>query len=340
MKTLFDETRIGTMRLRNRLVRSATWEAMADDAGRPTPRLLEVYRELAKGGIGLAITSATLIAQDASGLPGMLSLYDDASVPAFASLASAVHENGCPVVQQITIVGTGGAWWTPGSVSKEDLRHIIGLFADAAARSQRAGFDGVQVHSGHGYFISQFLNARKNTRTDEYGGSVENRTRFIVEIVEAIRTRTGPSFNILVKINCSDFEKDDGVWDACRAACRILADRGITAIEVTGGATGKLDPAWAGYDESVFRDYAAEIAKSVDVPVILVGLNRSAPVLVKLLETTRIGYFSLSRPLLREPDLPKIWTAHPDQPAACTSCDACREHPEDGISCPFRDDPV
>lgn len=333
MKTLFDPTRIGTMRLKNRLVRSATWEAMADETGRPTPRLIEVYRELAAGGVGLVITSATLIAKDASGLPGMLSLYDDASVPAFATLAAAVHENGCPVVQQLTIVGTGGAWWTPGSVSEEDIRHVIRLFADAAARSQQAGFDGVQVHSGHGYFISQFLNAKKNTRTDAYGGSVENRSRFLVEIVEAIRARTGPSFNILVKINCSDFEKDDGVWDACR----ILADRGISAIEVTGGATGKLDPAWTGYEESVFRDYAAEIAKSVDIPVILVGLNRSAPVLVKLLETTRIGYFSLSRPLLSEPDLPNIWKAHPNQPAACTSCDTCREQP-DGNVCPFREE--
>jgi 2,4-dienoyl-CoA reductase-like NADH-dependent reductase (Old Yellow Enzyme family) len=333
MKTLFDPTRIGTMRLKNRLVRSATWEAMADETGRPTPRLIEVYRELAAGGVGLVITSATLIAKDASGLPSMLSLYDDASVPAFATLAAAVHENGCPVVQQLTIVGTGGAWWTPGSVSEEDIRHVIRLFADAAARSQQAGFDGVQVHSGHGYFISQFLNAKKNTRTDAYGGSVENRSRFLVEIVEAIRARTGPSFNILVKINCSDFEKDDGVWDACR----ILADRGISAIEVTGGATGKLDPAWTGYEESVFRDYAAEIAKSVDIPVILVGLNRSAPVLVKLLETTRIGYFSLSRPLLSEPDLPNIWKAHPNQPAACTSCDTCREQP-DGNVCPFREE--
>jgi len=336
MKTLFDETTVGTMHLKNRLVRSATWEAMADEAGRPTPRLLEVYRDLARGGIGLVITSATLIAKDASGLPGMLSLYDDESVPAFAALAAAVHGNGCPVIQQITIVGTGGAWWTPGSVSKEDIRHVIRLFADAAARSQQAGFDGVQVHSGHGYFISQFLNAKKNTRTDAYGGSVENRTRFLVEIVEEIRARTGPSFTILVKVNCSDFEKDDGVWDACRAACRTLADRGISALEVTGGATGKLDPAWTGYDESVFRDYAAEIAKSVDIPVILVGLNRSAPVLVKLLETTRIGYFSLSRPLLREPDLPNIWKEHPNQPAACTSCDTCREQP-DGNVCPFRE---
>jgi len=337
MKTLFDVTSIGTMHLKNRFVRSATWEAMADESGRPTPRLLEVYRELAKGGVGLIITSATTIARNATGLPGMLSLYDDASVPAFAALASAVRENVCPVVQQLTIVGTGGAWWTPGAVTKEDLRRVTGLFADAAARSQQAGFDGVQVHSGHGYFISRFLNAKKNPRTDEYGGTAENRARFLAEIVEAIRARTGPSFSILVKINCSDFEEDDGVWDACRAACTTLPGRGITAIEVTGGSTGKLDPPVGGYDESVFRDYAAEIAASVEVPVIMVGLNRTPALMQKILDTTRIGYFSLARPLLREPGLPSTWKDHPDHPAACTSCDACREHPEDGISCPFRE---
>ena len=338
METLFDETSIGTMRLKNRLVRSATWEAMADDTGRPTPRLLEVYRELAAGGIGLVITSATLIAKDATGLPGMLSLYDDASVPAFAALAAAVHDNGCPVVQQLTIVGTGGAWWSPGSVSEEDIRHVIRLFADAAARSQQAGFDGVQVHSGHGYFISQFLNAKKNTRTDAYGESVENRARFLVEIVEAIRARTGPSFTIFVKINCSDFEEDDGVWDACRAACRTLATQRISAIEITGGVSGTpFPPAGLPYQESVFRDYVAEIARTTDVPVILVGLNRTPSVMTDLLNTTGIGYFSLSRPLLREPDLPDTWKDYPGQPTACTSCDACREHTEDGISCPFRE---
>ncbi|MFA5237032.1 MAG: NADH:flavin oxidoreductase [Methanoregula sp.] len=338
MKTLFDETVIGTMRLKNRLFRSATWEAMADKTGRPTPRLIEVYRDLAKGGVGLVITSATTIAQDATGLPGMLSFYDDASVPTFAALAAAVHENGCPVVQQLTFVGAGGSWWTPGGTSQEDLRYVIRLFADAAARAQQAGFDGVQVHSGHGYFASQFLNAKKNTRSDAYGGSVENRARLLAEICDAIRARTGPSFNIMVKINCSDFEEEDGVWDACRAACRILAGQGISAIEVTGGTTGRLDPTGMAYDESVFRDYAAEIANDVDVPVILVGLNRTPGVLQELLETTRIGYFSLSRPLLREPDLPQIWKTHPDQPAACTSCDSCRVHPEGGISCPFREE--
>jgi 2,4-dienoyl-CoA reductase-like NADH-dependent reductase (Old Yellow Enzyme family) len=337
MKTLFDETRIGTMRLRNRLVRSATWEAMADETGRPTPRLIGLYRELAAGGVGLVITSATLIAPGATGLPGMLALNDDFSIAAFRALSAAVHDNGSPVVMQLTHVGTDGAWLTPGNTSAEDLKQISRLFGDAAFRAQQAGFDGVQVHSGHGYFISQFLSAKKNARTDGYGGTAENRARFLAEITEEIRARTGKDFSILVKINCSDFEDNDGVRDACRCACKTLATQGIGAIEITGGVSGNpFPPAGLPYEESVFRDYAAEIANTVSVPVILVGLNRTPAVLQGLLETTGIGYFSLSRPLLREPDLPDIWRKSPGRPAACTSCDACRAQP-DGNVCPFRE---
>ncbi|MDD1694492.1 MAG: NADH:flavin oxidoreductase [Methanoregula sp.] len=337
MKTLFDETSIGTMRLRNRLVRSATWEAMADETGRPTPRLIGLYRELAAGGVGFVITSATLIAPGATGLPGMLAINEDSSIAAFRSLSAAVHNNGSPVVMQLTHVGTNGTWLTPGSTSQEDLHHIVRLFGDAASRAQQAGFDGVQVHSGHGYFISQFLNAKKNTRTDEYGGTAGNRARFLAEIASEIRARTGKDFPILVKINCSDFKGDDGVWDACRCACHTLAAQGISAIEITGGVSGtSFPPAGLAYQESVFRDYATEIARTMDVPVILVGLNRTPSVMTELLNTTGIGYFSLSRPLLRQPDLPNIWQNNPDRPAACTSCDACREQ-SDGNVCPFKE---
>lgn len=238
---------------------------------------------------------------------------------------------------QLTHVGTNGTWLTPGNTSKEDLQQIVRLFGDAASRAQQAGFDGVQVHSGHGYFISRFLSAKKNARTDEYGGTAENRVRFLAEIIEEIRARTGKNFAILVKINCSDFEDNDGVWDACRCACSTLAAQGIGAIEITGGVSGNpFPPAGLQYEESVFRDYAAAIANTVSVPVILVGLNRTPAILQGLLETNGIGYFSLSRPLLRQPDLPNLWRKNPDMPSACTSCDMCRNQP-DGNTCPFRE---
>jgi 2,4-dienoyl-CoA reductase-like NADH-dependent reductase (Old Yellow Enzyme family) len=340
MRSLFDTTRMGTMELRNRLVRSATWEGMADENGHVTPRLLEVYRELAEGGIGLVITSATIIEKDGVRIPGMLSIADEAAIPGFRELAETVHTAGSPVVMQLTTIGTCGEHLTPESLTRDELRLVIRDFGDAACRAEQAGIDGVQVHSGHGFFISQFLNQHKNTRADEYGGPVENRIRFLTEICDEIRARTRPSFNLLVKINCSDLNEphgNDSVWEACQAACRALAERGLTGIEITGGASGALHPPKeVPYVESIFRDYAAGIARMVDIPVILVGLNRSPQVLRGILAVTRIGYFSLARPLLRQPDLPLIWEKNPNEPSACTSCDSCRGQ-EGGNFCPFRE---
>ncbi|WP_321505758.1 NADH:flavin oxidoreductase [uncultured Methanoregula sp.] len=336
MKTLFDETCIGTLQLRNRLVRSATWEAMADDAGRPTPRLVRVYRDLAYGGTGLIISSATTFSGDATRVPGMLAIPDDSYIQAYHELVQTVHREGAPIVMQLVFPGRNGVFWTPSDPSRDEIHSIARGFRDAAFRAQRAGFDGVEIHAAHGYFLSQFLNDKRNTRTDEYGGIVRNRIRFLLEITSEIQARTGETFPILVKINCSDFEEDDGVWEACQSACSKLAEQGIRAIEVSGGISHMpFPPQGLPYEESVFRDYAAEIARITDVPVILVGLNRTPSVLTGLLNTAGIGYFSLSRPFLRQPDLARYWRKNPDRPAECLSCDACREQP-DGNVCPFR----
>jgi len=339
MKSLFDKTSIGNLRLKNRLVRSATWEAMADETGRPTPRLMNVYRDLALGGTGLIIVSATTITGDATRVPGMLSIPDDNCIPGYRGLVRPIHDAGAPVILQLVFPGQNGAFWNPADPSRDEIETLVRKFGDAAIRAQRAGFDGVEIHSAHGYFLSQFLNARRNTRTDEYGGLVENRIRFLLGIAGEIRKRTGEDFPLLVKINCSDFEEGDGVWDACREACRQFAEHGISAIEVSGGINHMpFPPEGLPYKESVFRDYASEIARITEIPVILVGLNRTPSVMTELLNTSGISYFSLSRPFLRQPDLADFWRKNPEQPAACISCDACRKQP-DGNVCPLRESP-
>ena len=335
MKTLFDTTSIGSFSLKNRFIRSATWEGMADSSGHLTNRLVNVYDELSRGGIGLIITSATVITPEATTIPGILGIYDNSFIPEYQSLTRLCHQNSVPVVMQLTHVGDHGAMWTPQDPSHEQIKRLVKSFGDAAYRAQQSGFDGVQLHAGHGYFISQFLHPRKNTRTDEYGGSVENRTRLILEISSEIRSRVGNDFGIFIKINCSDFqEEDDGVFEACKYACLELATQGIQGIEITGGAGGFPKPPAVMYSESVFRDYAAQIAEMISVPVILVGMNRSPSVMADILNTTRIEYFSLSRPLIRQPDLVNVWRDDPDAGSECTSCDACRQ--PDGNVCPFR----
>ncbi|HWQ64975.1 MAG TPA: NADH:flavin oxidoreductase [Methanospirillum sp.] len=336
MRTLFDTTKIGSLTLKTRFIRSATWEAMADQSGHPTERLIKVYDELARGGVGLIITGATTIVPDPTGLPGMMSIADDSFIPDYQGLTSIVHQYDVPVIMQITFVGRGGDWQTPGGSTLHELYSISRAYGEAAIRAKKSGFDGIQIHAGHGYFLSQFLSSKKNTRTDMYGGSVANRGRFILEIYDEVRSRVGMDFGIFIKINCGDFEdEDDGVFEACQYTCTQLSARGIDGIEITGGAGKGLPlPPRGKYSESVFRDYAAMIAKAIETPVIMVGMNRNPVVMSEILNTTNIAYFSMSRPFIREPDLVQTWKEHPDTEAACTSCDACRK--QDAIVCPFR----
>lgn len=288
----------------------------------------------------MIITSATTFATAATHPPGMLAIRDGSYLPAYRDLVKTAHDAEVPIVMQLVHPGRNGVMWTPADATRADLRSMVQGFGDAAVLAQQAGFDGVQVHAAHGYFLSQFLNTGRNTRTDEYGGSVDNRVRFLREIVRDVRTRTGETFPVLVKINCSDFEDNDGVWEAAQAACRELAQDGISAIEISGGVSGApFPPESLPHRESVFRDYAATIARIVDVPVILVGCNRTPSLMTELLNTTGIGYFSLARPFLRQPDLAHFWKKNPAEPAACPSSDACRKQP-DGNICPFREDPV
>ena len=206
MKTLFDSTRIGKITLKNRFIRSATWESMADQTGRPTRQLMDLYEELALGGVGMIITGATTIIPDPTCLPGMLSIADDTHIPAYQEMTSKIHQHGVPVVMQITYVGKGGTWTTPADLTENELQDLANSYADAAERAQKAGFDGIQIHAGHGYFLSQFQNARKNKRTDRYGGEVSNRARFILEMYDAVRSRVGNDFGVFIKINCFFFK--------------------------------------------------------------------------------------------------------------------------------------
>lgn len=336
MRTLFDEIIIGPLTLKNRFVRSATWEAMADESGHPTERLIKVYDELAMGGVGMIITGATTIVPDPPGLVGMMSIADDSYIPVYQNLTSVIHQHDTPVVMQITFVGRDGNWQTPGGSTLHELYAIARAYGEAALRAKKSGFDGIQIHAGHGYFLSQFLSSKKNKRTDMYGGSVTNRGRFILEIFDEIRSKVGTDFGILVKINCGDFEdEDDGVFEACQYTCTQLSTRGIDGIEITGGAGKGLPLAPRGkYSESVFRDYAAMIAKAIKTPVIMVGMNRNPAVMSEILNTTNIASFSMSRPFIREPNLVETWKSHPETEAACTSCDACRK--QEAIICPFR----
>jgi 2,4-dienoyl-CoA reductase-like NADH-dependent reductase (Old Yellow Enzyme family) len=346
MKTLFDQTKLGGISLQNRLIRSATYEGMADENGGVTSQLYDVYTRLSEGKVGLIITSGAYILPEGKGMPGMLGINDEALIEGYKLLTRKVHQAGSKIIMQLSFCGTQGYINVPNvfspsavpekltgrtgnKMSSEDIITLKRAFVDAAVRAQTAGFDGIQIHSSAGFLLSQFLCPYYNRRTDCYGGSIENRMRFLEEVCEEIRQAVGRNFAILVKINCADFIEQGLSFDDSLYVCQHLAKKGVDALEITGGMAvvrekvtirpNILSPE----QEAYFADYAAKIAEKVEVPVILSGGLRSVEVMQRLLNQTSISYFSMCRPFIAEPDLVKRWQEGERDRAKCRSCNKC-----------------
>ncbi|AGK96165.1 NADH:flavin oxidoreductase [Clostridium pasteurianum] len=327
MKTLFDKTIINKMELKNRLMRSATWENMADQKGHLTDRLIKLYEDLAKGGIGLIITSAIYLTENSKSLNGQLGLYSDEFIGEYKEFTSMIHKYGSKVLAQMSYASLKGEMLKPTDVTTEDIKAIATDFGDAAARAEKAGFDGVEIHAAHGFFLSQFLSSIHNQRRDNYGGNLENNSRIILEIYDEIRKRTSKDFIIFIKVNSIDANDYENAFKVCKYTCIQLSIKGIDGIEISGGND------ITEYKESIYRDYAAEIAAEIQTPVILVGKNRTPDVMNEILNTTAIQYFSLSRPLISESNLVNLWEEDSDKAPKCISCGKCMN--ENGLMCIF-----
>ena len=205
MKDVFDKVSLKNLTLRNRLICSATWEALAEPDGGINEDTYEIYRELAKGGVGGIITGFTSVADDDSYFGGMMRLSHDELIPQYRALTDIIHAENCPVISQLAL----GAFYRgynqvePDEMTHDEIKHVINLFIDAAKRAKQANFDGVQIHAAH-FFLSRFISPRVNHRNDSYGGNTENRTRILFEILDGIKNAV-PELHVTIKINCSDF---------------------------------------------------------------------------------------------------------------------------------------
>lgn len=223
-------------------------------------------------------------------------------------------------------------------MSLADIQQVVQAFAHAAQRAKAAGFDGVQIHSAHGYLLSQFLSPIYNQRTDMYGGKIHNRARTILEILQAIRKAVGPDYPILVKLNSRDFAENGlSLADSVRVGV-MLNDNGIDAIELSGGLhiSGKMGAIRTGIkseaDEAYFREGAKTFKEKVRVPLILVGGIRSFQVAERLVEQGVADYISMSRPFIREPYLINRWRSGDLNKAKCVSDNRCFEPIAEGGS--------
>ena len=348
MAALFDQTMINGMTLQNRLVRSATWEGMCEQDGRPTEKVVNWYRELAKGGIGLIITGYAFIRPEGKQLPGKMGIHTDAFAGNYENLTRAVHDAGGKVALQIVHAGgetdantAGRQPLAPSAVkvdqfpempvelSKDEISDIVTAFGEGARRAKTWGFDAVQLHGAHGFLINQFLSPLTNRRTDEYGGSIENRSRFLLEVYRKVREAVGPEYPVLIKLNAADhldggLEIDDAVY-----AAKALAKLGIDAIEVSAGtpASGEKGPVRGKINkpekEAYNLDLARKVKAAVGCPVMVVGGFRSYEVAENTIRDDGMDYIAMARPLIREPGLPNRWSKGDRSPARCISCSKC-----------------
>jgi 2,4-dienoyl-CoA reductase-like NADH-dependent reductase (Old Yellow Enzyme family) len=223
----------------------------------------------------------------------------------------------------------GFAETPPCEMSVTDIEDLAGAFGQAARRAQEAGFDGVQLHSAHGYLLSQFLSPAFNQRQDEYGGTIDNRVRAALAILGRIRSEVGGNYPVLAKINSQDFitgglSEDDSLQAALR-----LERAGVDAVEVSGGTmlSGDLMPPRAKINteerEAYFRDAARRFKGRLGIPVILVGGVRSFGLAERLVKEGYADYISMSRPFVREPDLVRRWQSGDLRRATCVSDNQC-----------------
>ena len=347
MFSMFDEGRIGSVTLQNRLIRSATLEGMAGECGECTESLIELYRDLSKGGAGLLITGHIFISEEGRATAHQLGLYDDSLIPGYCSLTEVVHQYGGKIFAQLAHAGvyahparpelaplaaTAGAA-EPEKRQKEctedDLVSLIAAFKEAAERAFRAGFDGVQLHAAHGYLLSQFLSPRYNKRGDSYGGSVENRSRLVRLIVRSMRESLGQRFPVLVKMNCSDFNVPGLELQESVEVAMLLEREGIDGVEISGGLLTSRRSGPTRTDvgtmekESFFRDESTLFKKSLDIPIILVGGIRSYETAAVLIESGTCDFVALCRPFISEPGIVNRWKSGDLKKSRCNSDNLC-----------------
>lgn len=317
---------------KNRFVKSAMSEGLATKAHLPDSAIFRLYHAWAKGGAGLLITGNVMINRQALGEPGNVVLESEKQLGLFRAWARAGTHNDTHLWMQINHPGKQ----VPKGVSREtvapsavpfesglqrffpnaraltrpEIEKIIRQFAHTASLARRAGFTGVQIHAAHGYLVSQFLSPRHNQRTDEWGGSIKNRFRFLREIFNAVREAAGPEFPIGVKINSADFMKAGFSEEDSQYVIKELERLGADMIEISGGTYerpelfGKNASASTLQREAYFLEYAESLRQTTEVPVILTGGFRTRPAMDSALQSGAADFIGLARPMAVYPDYP------------------------------------
>ncbi|WP_447742760.1 NADH:flavin oxidoreductase/NADH oxidase family protein [Variovorax boronicumulans] len=335
--------------LPNRLAKAAMEENMADAGQLPGAALHDLYRVWAQGGAGLILTGNVMIDGRALTGPGGVVLEAGTPLERFTEWASAARSGGAQVWMQINHPGRqvqismGGTAWAPSSValdlgkhsklfvqpkamSEAEIAETVDRFAATAQAAERAGFTGVQVHAAHGYLLSQFLSPLTNQRTDAWGGSLENRARFLLDVVRAVRARVAPGFAVAVKLNSADFQRGGFSENDAKQVIRWLNDEAVDLVELSGGSYES--PAMQGRTadgrtlarEAYFLEFARELAAEARMPVMTTGGIVRRAVAERVLGEG-VAVVGMATALAVAPDLPARWRAGEDAAAQSPQVD-------------------
>lgn len=321
--------------LRNRIAKAAMSETLGTYDSRPTPQLAELYRRWAANGVALLITGNIMIDRRALGEPGNVAIEDETDLPALRDWARAATDQGAAIWAQLNHPGKQSPkglnvenispsaipfrqdmtafFDTPREATRAEIEDIIQRFGRSAAICKKAGFSGVQIHGAHGYLINQFLSPHHNQRSDEWGGSAENRRRFVLAVFAEIRKNVGPDFPVGIKLNSADFQRGGFTEEESLATIIALADAGIDLIEISGGtyeapamsgAFAQPQKSSTAAREAYFLEFAEKVRGVVKTPLMVTGGFRSVAGMNGALRSGALDMIGLARLLAIDPDAP------------------------------------
>ncbi|MBO8128887.1 MAG: FAD-dependent oxidoreductase [Peptococcaceae bacterium] len=341
---LFEEGWISNMRIRNRMVMPPMGTNLASETGAVTPAMIHWYRARAKGGVGLIITEINSVdTPQGYALPNQLSIHDNSYIAGHNELVEAVKIHGAKIITQLHHAGrqttpenTFGLQpvapsavpdpflkIVPRELTISEIEDIIEKFVKAAVRAQNAGYDGVELHGAHGYLIGQFMSSFSNKRTDLYGGDLNGRMRFSLEIIKGIKQATGKNFPVLFRFSADEFVEGGIHLEEAKQIARMLQDAGVDALDISSGIYASmptiLEP--MSYPEG-WRVYLAEnIKKEVDIPVITAGVIRSPETAEGILADGKADFVALGRTLIADPEWPlKVMEGRTEDIRKCITC--------------------
>ncbi|MFH2124878.1 MAG: FAD-dependent oxidoreductase [Pseudomonadota bacterium] len=346
-KHLFLAGRIGSVELRNRIVMAPMQTFTWGRQGIPDQITIDYFAARGQGGAGLIICPGAKPSRE-SHAPGTPALYDDEAIPHFQRLTKAVHATGAKVAQQINHTGKALTYnqakgeqsdtLGPSAIryvktgivlreaSLEDIGRITEQIAQAAGRAQNAGFDMVELHAAHGYLLGSFLSSFSNHRTDDYGGSPQNRARFLCQVIKRIRQVVGPEFPLGVRISGSEFLPGGTTIEDTLVQAPLLVQAGASALHISAGAHENTEVQFLSYlwPDAYITDLAAQVRRVVKVPVITVGKLGKPEVAERVLAEGRADFVALGRQFLADPEWPnKVATGRLDDIVYCITCNNC-----------------